>query len=240
MSPGWQRLHPMSLAVNLVPRMAVFVRAFWPILVLWWVGGVSAASMVDGTLLMLFFLVPMAQTAVHFFTLRYRMEEGRLEIQHGLLNRQARVIDPDRVQNVELTRNLFQRPFGLVEVRIETASGTDVEGMLSALRREDAEALVAEGIDHAGREVGVGPLVARGREVVRLPAGAGELDQRHADPAVELDQVRDLEGLDEHRRGSGILKTKIADDNCLSIERQSCIRTRRLHICRWCRCAMAA
>jgi putative membrane protein len=149
MSPGWQRLHPMSLAVNLVPRMLVFVRAFWPILVLWWVGGVSAASMVDGTLLMLFFLVPMAQTAVHFFTLRYRMEEGRLEIEHGLLNRQARVIDPDRVQNVELTRNLFQRPFGLVEVRIETASGTDVEGMLSALRREDAEALVAELKAHA-------------------------------------------------------------------------------------------
>lgn len=143
MTEGWRRLHPMSLAVNLVPRMFVFVRAFWPILVLWLFGGIDAASLVDSTLLLLFFVIPMAQTAVHFFTLRYRVEEGRLEIEHGLLHRQARVIDPDRVQNVELTRNLFQRLFGLVEVRIETASGTDIEGMLSALRRDDAEALVA-------------------------------------------------------------------------------------------------
>jgi putative membrane protein len=45
---------------------------------------------------------------------------------------------------VELVRNLFQRGTGLVEVRIETASGTEVEGLLSALTVPEAEGLRQE------------------------------------------------------------------------------------------------
>ncbi|TNE85083.1 MAG: hypothetical protein EP330_27155 [Deltaproteobacteria bacterium] len=145
----WKRLHPASLLVNFFPRILAFARAAWPLIVVWAFGGGNSAAFIDGWLLILFFVVPMVQTIVHFLTLRYRVHEGRLEIEHGLLNRQARVIDPDRVQNVELTRNLYQRLAGLVEVKIETASGTEVEGMLSALRHEEADALVAALKEHA-------------------------------------------------------------------------------------------
>ena len=64
------------------------------------------------------------------------------EMQSGLLNRQVRVIPPERIQNVELTRNVFHRMSGLVEVRVETASGTDIEGQLSALSEHEALALM--------------------------------------------------------------------------------------------------
>ena len=141
-SEGWKRLHPASLAVNLIPRSLRFARAFWPILLVMIFGGGNRQVVLDGSLLLAFFLVPLSQTIVHFLTLRYRVWNGRLEIESGLLNRQARAIDPERVQNVELVRNLFQRLAGLVEVRIETASGTEVEGMLSALREEEAALLV--------------------------------------------------------------------------------------------------
>lgn len=142
-SEDWRRLHPASLAVNLVPRTLRFARAFWPFVLVALFGGGSRAMVVDGALLGAFFFIPLTQTLVHFLTLRYRMIDGRLEIESGLLNRQARVIDADRVQNVELVRNIYQRLAGLVEVRIETASGGEVEGLLSALRQEDADELIA-------------------------------------------------------------------------------------------------
>jgi putative membrane protein len=52
------------------------------------------------------------------------------------------VISPRKVQNVEMVRNVFHRLSGLVELRIETASGTEVEGMLSALTVADGQALI--------------------------------------------------------------------------------------------------
>lgn len=141
-SGKWRRLHPASLAVNLVPRTLRFARAFWPFILIMLFGGGNAETLINGGLLGMFFVVPLSQTLVHFFTLRYRVHNGRLEIESGLLNRQTRVIDPERVQNVELVKNLFQRMAGMVEVRIETASGTEVEGLLSALDETSAMELV--------------------------------------------------------------------------------------------------
>jgi putative membrane protein len=93
-------------------------------------------------LLSLFLAMTIGRTIVHYWTLQYRVAEGRLEIRTGLLNRQVRVIAPDRVQNIELVRHVFHRLSGLVEVRIETASGTEVEGLLSALSEAGADRLV--------------------------------------------------------------------------------------------------
>src|SRR6185503_14051289 len=105
-------------------------------------GQANGQGLFDLGLLLLFFGLAIGNTLVHYLTLRYRLADGRLEIRSGLLNRQARVIAADRVQNVEMVRNVFHRLSGLVEVRIETASGTEVEGLLSALSVADAEALI--------------------------------------------------------------------------------------------------
>jgi putative membrane protein len=139
-------LHPASAAVNLLPQTWAFVRSAWPVLLILLfrsgdeVGGQQAF---DLSLLAFFLLMTIGRTLVHFLTLRYRMVQGRLEIRSGLLNRQNRVLSPEKVQNVEMVRNVFHRMSGLVEVRIETASGTEVEGMLSALSVEEAERLVS-------------------------------------------------------------------------------------------------
>ncbi len=139
----WQMLHPASVAVNLLPRTVLFLRGAWPILAVLVVrGGGDTQNLFDLTLLSFFLVMTVGRTIVHYFTLRYRLADGRLEIRSGLLNRQVRVLTPDRVQNVELVRNLFHRLSGLVEVRIETASGTEVEGELSALSVDEAARLV--------------------------------------------------------------------------------------------------
>ena len=139
---GWQGLHPASVVVNLVPRTWATLRSAWPLLAAALYGQANGQGLFDLLLISVFFGLAIGNTVVHFLTLRYRLVDGRLEIRSGLLNRQARVISADRVQNVEMVRNIFHRMSGLVEVRIETASGTEIEGMLSALSVDDAQHLI--------------------------------------------------------------------------------------------------
>ncbi len=133
----------MSLVVNLVPRTWATLRSVWPLLLAAFLGRGGREGLVDLFIVLTFFALAVGNTVVHFLTLRYRVAGDRLELAHGLLNRQTRVIGAQRIQNLEMVRNVFHRLSGLVEVRIETASGTDVEGMLSALSVEEAEALIS-------------------------------------------------------------------------------------------------
>jgi putative membrane protein len=139
----WRTLHPASLVVNLLPRTWATARSAWPLLLALFFGGrANGTGIADLMLVLLFLALSVGNTVVHWATLRYRVVDGRLELKSGLLDRQVRVIAAERVQNVELVRNVFHRLSGLVEVRIETASGTEVEGLLSALSVEEARRLV--------------------------------------------------------------------------------------------------
>lgn len=143
-SEPWRMLHPMSLLVNLVPRAWGVVRQLWPFFLVVFAGGVAdGQAAADVSFILMFFLLAVANTVIHFATLRYRVAGGRLEIRSGLLSTSRRVISPRAVQNVELVRNVFHRASGLVEVRVETASGEEVEGLLSALTVEEGARLVA-------------------------------------------------------------------------------------------------
>ncbi len=139
----WKSLHPASLLVNLLPRTWATVRSAWPLLLALFFGGrADGGGIADLVLITVFLALSVGGTVVHWLTLRYRLVDGRLELKSGLLDRQVRVIPADRVQNVELVRNVFHRLAGLVEVRIETASGKDPEGLLSALTVGEARRLV--------------------------------------------------------------------------------------------------
>ena len=155
----WRGLHPASLLVNLIPRTLGILFGYWPLLLAWLFGRGAVAPRPEDALFLMFILVPgVLSTLVHLFTLRYRVSGGRLEIRQGLLNRQARTLAPDRIQNVSLVRNLFHRASGLVEVRIETAGDSSTEGMLSALSVEDAEALLTELNAARGQAAAAAPI----------------------------------------------------------------------------------
>jgi putative membrane protein len=141
---AWKALHPLSVGVNLVPQAWRTLKGFWPLALALFIGRKQASpTAADLGIVVLFFALTVLRTVVHFFTLRYRVSDDRLEIRTGLLSRQIRVIDPSRIQNVELVRNLFHKAAGLVELRIETAGGTSTEGLLSALGEREAEELRA-------------------------------------------------------------------------------------------------
>ena len=138
----WKGLHPVSLAVNLLPRAWATIRSMWPFLLFIVIGGEGAGiGFVELMVILVFTLASVWNTFIHWATLRYRMQQGRLEITSGLLNRRSRTIDPARIQNVELVQNLFHTWAGLVELRIDTAGEQQTEGLLSALSVEDATVL---------------------------------------------------------------------------------------------------
>jgi putative membrane protein len=109
-----------------------------------WLAGRSNREFALFDLTVVGFLIAMTggRTLLHFATLRYRVTHQGLEIRSGLLNRQHRILPPERIHNVERVQGPLHRVFGLVEVRIETASGDEVEGMLSALSVEQAVTLM--------------------------------------------------------------------------------------------------
>lgn len=136
----WKRLEPASLAINLVPNLWRTLRSTWPLLLALVLGGGVQIGR-DVLVVLLFLLVSLARTAVHFLTLRYRMAAEKLEIRSGLFGRQNRVIDPAHIQNIELLQNPLHRLFGLVELRLETAGEGGAEGLLSAISASEAKAL---------------------------------------------------------------------------------------------------
>jgi putative membrane protein len=141
---SWRWLHPASIVVNLLPRSVRVLRNLWPLFFafLWNGAGTSDALLwtrvMDASIIGMFFAATVGGTLMHFLTLRYRVHDGRLEIRTGLLNRKIRTIDPARIQNIELVRSISHKLSGLVEIRIETASGKEVEGLLSALSETQA------------------------------------------------------------------------------------------------------
>ncbi len=141
----WRSLHPLSLLANLVPQAWRTARAAWPLLLAMVVGGGSMGTdLFDLSLLFVFFGLTLVRTLTHFLTLRYRVRDGRFEVRSGLLHRQARVLDPARIQNIEQVQNLFHKAVGVVEVRVETAGDASTQGLLSALSVAEATRLQAE------------------------------------------------------------------------------------------------
>lgn len=72
-------------------------------------------------------------SVVRYLRFSWRVEEDALVIEQGLFQRQRRVIPLERIQSVDLSRNLRHRVFGVVEVRVEAIGGSSTEGRLDAL-----------------------------------------------------------------------------------------------------------
>lgn len=70
----------------------------------------------------------------------YRIEEGELRIESGLIIRKKRYIPFERIQSLDLSEGILQRPFGLVKMTIETAgSGLEAEAILTAISKNEAQ-----------------------------------------------------------------------------------------------------
>ncbi len=72
-----------------------------------------------------------------YYTLRYEFDDRGVSMKWGILFRREILLTYRRIQDIHLTRNIFQRWMGLATVSLQTASGStgaemSIEGILEA------------------------------------------------------------------------------------------------------------
>lgn len=80
---------------------------------------------------------------------RYVIDGTELRISSGVVTKASRRIPYERIQSVDIAEPLVARAFGLAELRIEMAGGSDSRTSLKFLRLDDARALRRVLLDRA-------------------------------------------------------------------------------------------
>ncbi|MBM7519239.1 PH domain-containing protein [Nocardioides nitrophenolicus] len=134
---AWQRLDPRMLLVHPIKEVGRFL----PVVIGLLVAGGAAGT---GPWALLSVGVPVALGVVRYLTTTYRIADGRVELQRGLLQRHTLSTPLDRVRTVDLTASPVHRLLGLATLAIGTgsvASDNDERLVLDALPREEAARL---------------------------------------------------------------------------------------------------
>ena len=72
---------------------------------------------------------------------RYRLSDGDIRVERGLLNRTARSVPYERIQDISLEQSLVPRLFGMVQVKFETGAGGKDELKIQYVSEAEGAAL---------------------------------------------------------------------------------------------------
>jgi putative membrane protein len=113
----WQRLDPRMLLVHPVRELIRFI----PVLIgVFLAGGGGNGSWWQAAGVGL----PIGLGLLRYLTTTFRIHDGRIQLQHGLLNRHIVSTALDRVRTVDLTASPIHRILGLTQVKVGTGSST--------------------------------------------------------------------------------------------------------------------
>jgi putative membrane protein len=112
----------------------------------------------------------------------YAVTGNSFRLRQGVFQKSERTIPLDHVQSVDTVQGIIQRPFGVYEVRIETAGGgvSEPDASLSALDRDAVQTLrrELEGSQIERSEESTGPTILRRistRELLVAGATSGQI-----------------------------------------------------------------
>lgn len=123
--------------------------------------GIASAGSVGGTEGLAIFVVvvvlgiglALGYQIAYYRRFEYRLTEDTFDIDSGVFSRREREIPYGRIQNVDIAQNVFQRLFGIAEVRLETAGGGESEAQLQYVGLDEAQRL-QESVSKRKRGVG--------------------------------------------------------------------------------------
>lgn len=178
----WRRFHPITpvikgwkvllvLLVILGQQAGDNVGAAAELLssVGWW----AVAAVPAGVL-----LLATAYAGVAWRMSRYAVDASAVFLHTGVVFRQQRTARLDRIQAIDVVQPLLGRVFGLAELKIEVAGGSDSAVRLAFLREQHAQELRAELLARAaGLRLGAGgaPGVVAGVSAALGAVGTGHL-----------------------------------------------------------------
>lgn len=126
--PSDQRFHPLTVLFALGGELRAFLV---PILLATFTARSRGGNVQQWFLI---FLIPSLCIAVaRYWVSTYRYAETELVVRTGLFFRNERHIPYARIQSVDARQNVFHRFFNVVEVKVQTGTGGEVEATLSVL-----------------------------------------------------------------------------------------------------------
>ncbi len=157
----WQRLHPLSPLIRAGRGgVAILVIVVLPLL------GSRQGSRFDDLQHIAILLVALALGVISWLVTRWRVEDGVLRVESGLIRRTSERFPLSQIQAIDTVRPGLARVFGLAELRIRLASGDGKAGRLAYLANFEAENLrarllaLSHGLDEATPAPPERPLVA--------------------------------------------------------------------------------
>lgn len=142
------RLHPLSWLFVLVASIRQFIV---PV-----VAVVIFGARDDGSMWGMLFVVPLVIAAIwRQFLFRYGFGPSGLVIRDGLMFRNVRQIEYERIENVDTERNILHRLLNVAEVRVESSTGGKPEATIRVLALPAVDELRSR--IFAGGRAGVAP-----------------------------------------------------------------------------------
>ncbi|KGR75508.1 PH domain-containing protein [Ureibacillus sinduriensis] len=147
MSEQRYKLHPISALVDFVKGLKDLII---PVLILFFANGFNVkmnpgdgsfwTNLIPLGILLLVILIGLINGIIKWWTYVYWFEENELRVEYGLLVKKKRYIPFDRIQSFNYKEGIFHRVFGLVQVMVETAGGTNgkPEVILTAITKDAA------------------------------------------------------------------------------------------------------
>ncbi|WP_409273154.1 PH domain-containing protein [Neobacillus sp. SCS-31] len=168
-----KRLHPVAAVINTIRQIKGIIVPFAAFLFLGTRAGWDVFYYVAAGVGILIAFVTGILSWLRF---TYSVEGNELRLEYGVLIRKKRYIPLERIQSVDRTEGILQRPFGLVQIKIETAGGgaatEDPEAVLSAITKRDASLLeeaIAAGNGKQARDQAVNELRRNNRPIYSMP-----------------------------------------------------------------------
>lgn len=126
------RLHPLTMVIGVVRYGRALIPAF---------ALVAFGNRWMGLPILFFTLLGLAASLVKYISFRYRIENGELITQQGVIEKRQRNIPLERIQEISIEQGVMHRLLGVVDAKVETGGGSGAEATLSVLSRADAENL---------------------------------------------------------------------------------------------------
>lgn len=133
-----KRLHPIAAVLSGLKQLKDLIVPYLVFVVFGSRGiGLDFLAWI-GTLLLIVFLI--VSGVIRWLRYTYRLEDGELRIEYGVIVRKKRYIPFERIQSLDFSENILHQIFGLVKVSVETAGseGLEAEAVLTAVTKSDA------------------------------------------------------------------------------------------------------
>jgi uncharacterized membrane protein YdbT with pleckstrin-like domain len=140
-----QRQSPIGILVMFADTARHFIRAFWPIFVVYIINRDSVSKLIVFGSFGLLFLLLCIGAIFRWRNFTFHLDDDNQEfvIHDGVFNKTKTLIALDKIQQVNITQSLIQRIIGVYGLEIDTAGSQAEEGKIKAITHHLALALKA-------------------------------------------------------------------------------------------------